>query len=170
MNHLLSSMPQSRQKGFILLMTLVLLILITIFALNQASSNTSQTRIAANATDSESSFEKAEGVMNEAINYLLNGTYSAAQFLQNGSGLYLYDATIAPLWTTVNWSSGNAITSNFQGNSSSNASYIIEQLPSVVQPGQNISKPSRIYRITVNSVGASGNTTSQLQSTIQIQQ
>lgn len=163
------SLNQRAQKGYILLMTLILLVMLTVLALAAVSLNGTQTRIAANATDTEISFEKTEGALNEAINYLLNGTYSAHAFLQNSNGLYLHDPSAAPLWTTVNWASTTAVIKSFQGKSNSKASYIIEQLPSVIQPGQNMKSFTYIYRITARSVGANGNTAVLLQSNIQIQ-
>jgi type IV pilus assembly protein PilX len=165
----MTMLHQQKQSGYILLMTLIFLIILTVLALAEVSLNSMQTRVAANATDTEISFEKTEGALNEAINYLLNGTYSASNFLQNANGFYQLDPTAAPLWTTVNWSSSKAVINSFQGNTNSQASYIIEQLPSVVQPGQNMKTPTYIYRITARSTGASGHTAVLLQSTIQIQ-
>lgn len=163
-------LSKKKHQGYILLMTLVFLIILSVLALTEVSLNSTQTHIAANATDSEISFEKTEGALNEAINYVLNGTYSANAFQQNSNGLYVLDPTTPPLWTTVNWSSSAAVIHSFQGNSNSQASYIIEQLPSVIQPGQNMKMPTYIYRITARSTGASGNTVILLQSTIQIQE
>lgn len=70
----------------------------------------------------------------------------------------------------MNWSSSSSVISSFQGYSNSQAGYIIEQLPSIIQPGQNIKSPTYVYRITARSLGASGNTSVMLQSTVQIQQ
>ncbi|WP_238585395.1 pilus assembly PilX family protein [Legionella steigerwaltii] len=157
------------EKGYILLLTMVLLIMLTVLALTDVSLNTTQTRIAANATDSEISLEKTEGALNEAINNLLNGTYNANDFLKNSTGLYLLTPGNPPLWTTVNWSSSTSVIPSFQGYSNSQASYIIEQLPSVIQPGQNMKTPTYVYRVTARSLGANGNTSVILQSTVQIQ-
>jgi type IV pilus assembly protein PilX len=161
--------PLDKQSGYILLMSLILLILLTILAVSAVALNTSQTRIAANATDSEISFEKAEGALNEAQSLLVNGTYSASNFVPNNNGLYLFDATAAPKWTTLNWNS-SAVINSFQGYSGSQASYIIEQLPSVVKPGQNMSIPTQVYRVTARAVGVNGNSSVILQSTVQLQQ
>ncbi|MGL5742318.1 MAG: pilus assembly PilX family protein [Legionella sp.] len=149
---------------------MILLIILTLLALADVSLNTTQTRIAANATDSEVSLEKTEGALNQAINNLMNGTYNATDFLQNSNGLYLLNPGDPSLWTTVNWSSSASVINSFQGYSNSQASYIIEQLPSIIQPGQNMKTPTYIYRITARSVSASGNTAVILQSTVQIQQ
>ena len=55
------SLNRRAQKGYILLMTLILLVMLTVLALAAVSLNSTQTRIAANATDTEISFEKTEG-------------------------------------------------------------------------------------------------------------
>ncbi|KTD74299.1 pilus assembly PilX family protein [Legionella tucsonensis] len=159
-----------QQKGYVLIMTMILLLTLIALALTTVSLNTTQTRIAANATDTEISLEKTEGALNEAINILIKGTYNTTNFLQNSNGLYMLNPTDPPLWSTANWSSSSSVIRSFQGYSNTQASYIIEQLPSIVQPGQNMKTPTRIYRITARSIGANGNTIVMLQSTIQIQQ
>ena len=166
----LSSFSQTKQKGYILLMTLIMLVMLTVLAVSEVSLNTGQTRVAANASDSEISFEKTEGSINQAINLLLKGTYTATSFAQNSNGLYTFNPNTAPLWTTVNWTSNAAVINSFQGESGSQASYIIEQLPSVIQPGQNMKNPTSVYRITARSLCASGNTSIMLQTTVQLGQ
>lgn len=168
--NILSCVHQSKQKGYVLITTLVLMIMLTVMALTQVSMNSTQTRVAANATDSEISFEKTEGALNEAVNSIINGTYNPDSFLRNNNGLYLFDDSIAPLWKTLDWSNSNAVINSFQGQSGSNASYILEKLPSVIVPGQNMKTPANVYRITSRSTGANGNTSVLIQSTIQIQQ
>lgn len=165
-----SSLPQYKQEGYILLMSLILLTLLTILAISGVVINTSQTQVATNVTETEVSFEKAEGAINQALNLLINGTYSAPNFVLNSSGLYLLNPSNTPLWNTVNWSSSTAVINSFQGYSGSQASFIIEQLPSVVKPGQSMKTPTHVYRITARAVGASGNSSIMLQSTLQIQQ
>jgi type IV pilus assembly protein PilX len=144
--------------------------MLTVMALTQTSHNTAQTRVATNATDSEISFEKTEGALNEAINNIMHSTYTNQSFLNNTNGLYLFDSSAAPLWKTVNWSSGSAVINSFHGSSGAQSSYIIEQLPSVIQPGQNMKTATRVYRITARSQEASGNSSIMIQSTIQLQQ
>ena len=165
----LYSISQSRQQGYVLLTTLILMIMLTMLALTQVSLNTTQTRVATNVTDTEITFEKTEGAVNEAINNLNNGTYISASFLNNSNGLYLYNQNSAPLWKNVNWSSGSVI-SSFQGKAGTQASYFIEKLPSVCQPGQNCKIPTNIYRITGRGLGANGNSSVVIQTTVQTQQ
>ncbi|MBL7480398.1 pilus assembly PilX family protein [Legionella bononiensis] len=166
----LSSLTQLKQKGYILITTLVLMSMLTMMGLTQSSHNTTQTRVATNATDSEISFEKTEGALNEAVNKILNATYTTQNFLNNTNGLYLFDSSTTPIWKTVNWSSSSAVINSFQGGSGTQSSYIIEQLPSVIQPGQNMKSPTHVYRITARSVGSNGTSSVLIQSTIQLQQ
>lgn len=158
----------NKQKGFLLITTLVLLVMLTVLGLAQVSINTTQTQIATNATDTEISFEKAEGALNEAINQMLAYNYSTTSFLNNTNGLYVFDKNAAPKWQTVNWSSTGAVINSFSGSTGLQAKYIIEALPSVVQPGQNMKTLTRIYRVTGRAVGQNGNSSTLLQSTIQI--
>lgn len=158
-----------QQKGFILITTLVLLGMLTILGVSQISINSTQTKVAANATDSEISFEKTEGAMNEAVRKMINRTYSYDSFQNNANGLYLFNQNVAPAWQTINWDSSGAVITSFAGMSGLQAKYIIEQLPSVVKPGQNMKTSTRIYRITARAVGQNGSSSVLLQSTVQIQ-
>jgi type IV pilus assembly protein PilX len=159
----------ANQKGYVLLMTLMMLLALTLLALSEATLNITQTRVAANATDSAVSFEKTEAVTNEALNLLFNGTYAASSFVQNNNGRYLFNINANPLWTTINWT-GTGVINSFNGGTGSQASYFIEQLPSVIKPGQDMNVPTNIYRITARSLGANGNSSILIQTTVQILQ
>ena len=158
------------EQGFTLIVALILLLILTVVAVTQVSFNTMVTRIATNSADALVAFQTAEGALNQAANQLLASTYTPSNFISNSNGLYLFNANNAPLWTTVNWSSAGAVISSYQGNSNAQGAYIIEQLPSVTMPGQNMSKPTLIYRITARAVGASGNGLIILQATVQVPQ
>lgn len=161
---------QRFQQGSVLIFALMLLIMLTIIAVAQMTMNTPQIRIANNSADQQVAFHTAEGALNEAINNLLSGQYSTASFLNNANGLYLFNPNNAPIWTTLDWSSTSSSIKSFQGGSNAQSSYIIEQLPSIIQGGQNINSPVNVYRITARGVGASGGSVVILQSTVQIQQ
>ncbi len=161
---------QRTQHGSVLILALVLLIMLTIIAVAEMSMNTSQTRIASNSADQQVAFQTAEGALNEATTKLLSGQYSTASFLNNTNGLYLFNPTSAPLWTTIDWNSSSSAIKSFKGGSNAQATFIIEQLPSIIQGGQNMNSPAQVYRITARGVGASGNSVVILQTTVQIQQ
>lgn len=156
-----------KQKGYLLITTLVLLVMLTVLGLAQVSINSTQTKIAANATDSETSFEKAEGAVNEAVNKMTSYSINSSSFINNTNGLYLFNTNSTPIWQTVNWDSSAAI-SSFSGSTNVQAKYLIEELPSVVQPGQNMKTLTRVYRITGRAVGQNGMSSVLLQSTLQL--
>jgi len=158
------------ERGVTLIVTLILLFILTVFAVTEVSYNTMVTRIATNSGDALVAFQTAEGALNQAANQVLIGTYSVNSFLSNSNGLYLFNASNAPLWTTVNWSSSAAVITSYQGNSNAQAAYIIEQLPSVTMPGQSMNKPTLIYRITARAVGESGNGLVIIQALVQVPQ
>ena len=160
--------PQ-KQKGSVLIITMIVLLMLTIMAVTEVSFNSTQTRIATNTGDKQVAFQTAQGALNDATNNLLANTYT--NFAANTNGLYTLVASSAPRWTTINWSSPSSVIMSFQGSSSAQAAFFIEQLPSVIQSGQNFGSATVfIYRITVRAVGASGQVPVILQSTVQMQQ
>lgn len=158
------------EHGSTLIVTIILLFIITVMAVTEVTFNSLLTRIATNSADALIAYQTAEGALNQAVNKILTGTYKVSNFIANTNGLYLFDPTIAPVWTTVNWGSASAAVQSYQGNSSARATYIIEQLPSVTLPGQSMSKATSIYRITIRAVGASGSSPTVLQAIVQIPQ
>lgn len=157
------------QQGSVLIITLLLLMMLTVMAVTQISFNSTQNHVATNTTDAQIALQTAEGALNQATNNLLAGTYPTSSFLSNSNGLYVLNASAAPLWTTINWTSSSAVIMGFQGGSNSQAAFFIELLPSIVKAGQNSSITTQVYRITARAVGASGNSPVILQSTVQIQ-
>ena len=158
-----------RQNGSVLIITLIVLLMLTIMAVSEVSFNSTQTRIATNTGDKQVAFQTAQGALNTATNNLLANNHT--NFTANTNGLYLFSASNPPLWSTINWSSASSVIMSFQGRSSAQAAYFIEQLPSVIQPGQDFNSASvYVYRITARAVGASGQVPVILQSTVLRQQ
>jgi type IV pilus assembly protein PilX len=161
----------SSQRGAVLMTTVILLLLITVLALSAVLMNSTQTRVAANSADSLIAYQTAEGALTEAENALLAGNYDVTQFAANTAGLYVLDAAAStPVWSKpATWTTATAKISSYQGGSNAAAAYVIEKLPSVIRPGQNMKTPTQVYRITARAVGQSGNSPIILQSTLQIQ-
>jgi type IV pilus assembly protein PilX len=157
----------------VLVITAILLVLLTILALAAVSMNTTQTRIATNSADSQVAYQTAEAALNQAQAKLLAGSYTA--FAGNTAGLYTASTATTPVWLGQNnnsdwWSSAaNAIQGTFAGGSTAAGAYVIELLPTVTKPGQNVDAPTQVYRITARGVGASGTSPVVLQSTVQVQ-
>lgn len=171
MNPLPSSLHRPRQqRGSVLIITVILLLLLTILGLGTVSLNTTQTRIATNSADAQISFQTAEGVLNQAQTNIVAGDYAYANFLAGDKGLYIFDPAAAPIWTTVDWGSASAAIQSFQGKSTVPGAYIIELLPSFIRPGQSLKKFTRVFRVTARAVGPSGGAPVLLQSTVQLQE
>jgi type IV pilus assembly protein PilX len=161
---------QFNQQGSVLILTLLLLVMLTVVAVTQVNFNRTQTHIATNTADSQVAFQTAEGALNEATNNLIAGNFTTTSFLSNANGLYYFNQNNAPMWANVDWTSSNAIILSFKGQSSARGAYMIEQLPSVILPGQNANSPAQVFRITAHGAGASGSSPITLQSTLQLQQ
>jgi type IV pilus assembly protein PilX len=157
------------QRGSVIILALMLMLMLTIMAITQMTVNTSQTRIATNMADQQIAFTTAEGALNEATNAVIAGTYTPQAFIGGTSGLYVFDPNNTAKWSTIDWSSSSSVIKSFKGSSNSQSAYIIEQLPSIIQLGQNMNSPTRVYRITARGVGASGSSVVILQTTLQIQ-
>lgn len=163
-----STLPvrSTRQRGFVLLTALVMLLVLTLIALVAMSFEANQARVAGNTANAQIAFETAEGALRIAEGSLLSSTYAANQFVTGGAnGLYLFNPLSQPIWSqSSTWGGGNVIVSGFTGQSATAALVVIEQLPSVSLPGQNLasiqygggSPPARVYRITARAVGANG--------------
>lgn len=165
----MNTMP-AQEQGSTFLLTLILLAVITVIAVGEVAFNSTQTRIAANTADAQIALQTAEAAMNQATTQLLAGAYPPSLFIANTNGTYLLSLTASPVWNNANWASSAGVISSYQGASSAPAVYIIEQLPSVTLPGQNMRKPTFVYRITARATGASGNTPLVLQKIVLIPQ
>ncbi len=159
------SQQSGKQSGFVLITALILVVILTILALAGEVLNSTQTRIAANTASQQTTFQAAEGALNQAQTDLYTGLYTKASFLANSNGLYTYNQNAAPLWTTVNWNSGGVIVSAWGGLPTGvRAAFIIEMMPSVNLPGG----PSNVYRITAYATQSSGGSPIMLQSMVLI--
>ncbi len=165
----------SRSSGFVLLTALVMLLVLTISALVAMVYQANQARVAGNTANAQISFETGEGALRIAEGALLSGQYVNSPFTTAGNGgLYLFNPQATPVWAqSATWSgSGTTMASPYQGLSGAVPQIVIEQLPSVAMPGQNVAsmqygggvQPSRVYRITVRALGANGKAPTMVQS------
>lgn len=160
---------RQRQQGVILLMTLIFLFAMTVLAFTTVRLNTAVTRISTNHVNNEISFQTTEGANNQIAQNIIKGQYLNNNFVNNTGGFYLLNTSSAPLWSNISWKGGNVQT-GFQGSADAPASFFIEQLPSVIKPGQNMNRTINIYRITTRATNSANNTASIMQTTVQIPQ
>ncbi|MET3118312.1 type IV pilus assembly protein PilX [Undibacterium sp. GrIS 1.8] len=162
---------QTAQRGSVLIMSIILILLLTVIGLGMISLNGTQTKIAANSADALIAFQTAEGVLNQAQTLVSSGIYTVNNFSEtspSNTGLYVVQPGNAPLWTTIDWTTNSAVAS-FQGSAKTPGAYIIELLPPFFSKGNNKRK-ILAFRITARAVGPSGNTPVMLQSVVQVQE
>ncbi|MET0330510.1 MAG: hypothetical protein ABW154_03680 [Dyella sp.] len=157
------------QRGIVLPLVLVMLLVMTIASLAIVEQIGSQTHLAANAATSGQTLQIAEAVLREAAGNLSAGTYSQAQFNANANGLYnhasgLYGSTNpAPFGaTSTAWGSAIALSPISAQDLTSERKFIIERLPDAAGPGSaannansygSAAEPPQVYRISVRVIG-----------------
>jgi type IV pilus assembly protein PilX len=167
--------PQ-RQSGFVLVVALILLLVLTLLGLAAAQSTSLEERMAGNARNHDMAFQAAEAGLYAAQSGILQGLWDNADYAGNSNGLYMLATCCAPAagwtsaWTTNGndpWGTALPIDTAVPGLSIAGIPagqqpvYIIEQLPPVAPPGSNLGQqqsgsgapPVQPYRITVYATG-----------------
>ncbi len=180
----------SKQTGFVLIVALILLLVLTILGLAAAQSTSIQERMAGNARDKDLAFQAAEAGLRAAENCVNTGMAICTNFSANANGVYTFNADIPPppstnlnpLWKVPNFWGNAAYVLSYQtviGASlpsvASQPEFIIEKMPPVAAPGSNIGmqqfgsgSPSvQLYRITSYGTGGDSSATAMLQVTYQ---
>lgn len=152
-----------RQRGAVLLVSLVMLLLLTIIGLSAVNMTTLDTRIAANAKDKKFAFDAAEAALNQAGSVLAPG-----EPLPTSNTEGFQETTLADEWwmsaDSSWWSTNGASIADYSGRVSS-AGYIIEQTEEIRgSAGERVRditlgtpKPvTRFYRVTARGVGPGG--------------
>jgi type IV pilus assembly protein PilX len=189
-NHYNSNSARSSQGGFVLIVALILLLVLTILGLAAAQSTSLQERMAGNARDHDLAFQAAEAGLRAAQDCLNSGMAMCASFSSNTAGTYLFNpgappppsTNTTPLWEVAGFWSNPSNVLSYQTVTGSNLQYvaaqpefIIEQMPPVAVPGGNIGQQQfgggsptiQLYRITSFGTGGDSSATSMLQSTYQ---
>jgi type IV pilus assembly protein PilX len=169
---LLDSFPR-QQSGFVLVVALILLLVLTLLGLAAAQSTSLEERMAGNARNHDMAFQAAEAGLNAAQSAVLQGLWDNADYAGNANGLYMLAtccgaSTYTSAWTQANaWTTALPISTAVAGLSiagipaSQQPVFIIEQLPAVAPPGSNLGQqqsgsgapPVQPYRITVYATG-----------------
>jgi type IV pilus assembly protein PilX len=177
----IARMPH-RQKGFVLIMALVFLALLTIIGVTAMSTTSLEEKMAGNMKDRNLAFQAAETALLAAERWYETQTTKPV-FPDTANGLYVTDSTSAVSnWDAVNWST-NVVTFPCTPTTTSSCGsgvakintqpkYIIEdmgELPeekgSIVSPTDYKGKGSTIARITARGTGGTDAAVSMVQST-----
>jgi type IV pilus assembly protein PilX len=177
----IARMPD-RQKGFVLIMALVFLALLTIIGVTAMSTTSLEEKMAGNMKDRNLAFQAAETALLAAERWYEIQTTKPV-FPDTANGLYVTDSTSAVSnWDAVNWSTSivtfpcTPTTTSGCGSGvakvNTQPKYIIEdlgELPeekgSIVSPTDYKGKGSTIARITARGTGGTDAAVSMVQST-----
>lgn len=162
----------SQTRGLVLPTVLIMLLILSVAAVVLAEQISSQTRMAGNSSNMDTTLQAAEATLRDGANALTSGSVSEAQLRGNSAGYYYFNAANYNATTPVPWQSATAWTTAVNdsvawSNSTKLTSrkYMIEELPPVVSPGGSTQKA---YRITAQVIGLDGKTTVMLQTLYKI--
>jgi type IV pilus assembly protein PilX len=183
MRHQRKLKSPSRQRGVVLFVALILLLILSLLGVTAARMQTTEERMARNEDNRQIGAQAAEAALRAAEAGLTTGVYSATQFASNGNGFYELNPATGSVVPGFNWSTpGAAITYPDPANpmpaltalpaAAQSPKYIIENLPAVAMPGDSIEQqqyaapvsPVTVYRVTANATGADSSSTTILQS------
>jgi type IV pilus assembly protein PilX len=172
----------SKQRGVVLFVALILLVILSLLGVTAARMQTSEERMARNENNRQVGAQAAEAALRNAEAGINGGLFNA--FSGNTAGQYTLFAPNGSWVSAINWTNPAQLMSYtaaapFTGPplsslpaSAQSPNYIVEQLPAVTLPGDNIActgyacpTPTvTVYRITAQGTGADQSTTSLLQS------
>jgi type IV pilus assembly protein PilX len=184
MRHQRNLKTPSQQRGIVLFVALILLLILSLLGVTAARMQTTEERMARNEDNRQIGAQAAEAALRAAETGLATGLYST-QFSNNTNGFYELNPTTGSILQQVGfaWNApGAAITYPDPLNpmppltalpaAAQSPKYIIENLPAVAMPGDSIGNgqysapvsPVTVYRVTANATGADSSSTTILQS------
>lgn len=163
----------SRQRGAVLAVGLIFLLLLTVIGLSAVRDATLQERMAGNTRDVNTAFQAAELALRQAETYLQGATVGP---FNGSSGLYRYcgvgdtsSGCVIPVWSN-RASTGWVTVSGSLAGASTQPQYIIQKNPIISDAQGSLvsdtpSQTYEIYRITARGFGTSDGSMVVLQST-----
>ncbi|MGA9851438.1 MAG: PilX N-terminal domain-containing pilus assembly protein [Gammaproteobacteria bacterium] len=173
--------PPAAQHGFVLVVALILLLVLTLLGLAAAQSTSLEERMSGNARNQDMALQAAEAGLRAGESCLNAGLSVCSNFGGDTGGTYLFDQSApptTPLWKTVDWSdaasvlSYSTVTASDIPSVATQPQIIIEQMPPVAAPGGNLGAQQfgggaptiQLYRITALGTGGDSTSTVMLQS------
>jgi type IV pilus assembly protein PilX len=174
----------SKQRGVILFVALILLVILSLLGVTAARMQTTEERMARNEDNRQMGAQAAEAALRNAEAGIAGGNFNG--FANNTQGQYTLFAPNGD-WLTgtsaISWTNPAQVISYTAAiltgpplsalpPAAQAPNYIIEQLPAVALPGDNIAcsgygcpTPTvTVYRVTANGTGADQSTSTLLQS------
>jgi type IV pilus assembly protein PilX len=178
-----------RQRGAVLFVSLIFLLILTLIGITAARMQTVEERMAQNDDNHQLAVQAAEAALRYGETLLWGGIYSTPDFAANANGLYQLQTEVqaaagssnpaqASIVDSINWSSPGTQTKAYAGPGLSDAptppqsaQIVIESLPPVARAGDPICTPGygqeqvcSVYRITAHAVGGDSTSAATLQS------
>ncbi len=162
--------PHKKQKGIVLVVSLIFLLLMTIIGISGMKNTVLEEKMAGNFKDRNMAFQSAESALRAGELYLFN-TATLPIFDGSTTGLYQPTTSNQSRWNTVSWSDSSQVREypDSLNGITNKPNYIIEELPVVSTPGGSLeagtAQEFRFYRITGQAVGGTNSSAVLLQST-----
>jgi type IV pilus assembly protein PilX len=176
-NHRFPLKTSSNQRGVVMFVALILLLILSLLGVTAARMQTVEERMARNDDNRQLGQQAAEAALRAGEVGLLTGIY--VNFAGNTNGLYAPLLSAGSPLTGMDWSlaaktlpyTGPAMT--MLPLASRAPKIVIEDMPPVAVAGEDISMtalnsptPVAVYRVTAQGVGADGTSTTTLQSIV----
>lgn len=176
MNTLVLKNSMKQQRGAVLIIGLIMLLLLTVIGMSSIRGTDLQERMAGNARDHNLAFQATEAAVRSAENYL-SGTSIAMYDNGKGYNQELLDAESPTRWTVAEWGTKKSVTleNNTLVGVSEQPKYAIEQLEVTIFPGnygsavdqQSVDSMAEreVYRITARGTGGTKDSEALIQTT-----
>jgi type IV pilus assembly protein PilX len=150
-----------RQRGVVLIVGLIMLLVLTLLGLAASSGTTLEEKMVRNDQRHQIAFQAAEAALKDAQTRLLLGDICTT--FDNNHGCYQPPtsnqpptAKRQPLWQSIKWNDADSIAySGTLAGTSNKPRYFVEQLPPEPAPGNNIgacyygcAAPTQVFQIT----------------------
>lgn len=164
----LLSRTLDNQRGAVLVVGLLLLLVLTLVGVASMQMTTLQERMAGNMREQEQAFQGAEAALRAGENFLRNTEILPA--FSGLGGLYPEPDPNTPRWTQKSTWSGNGSRPYPGAEADGSARFIVEQLPFEANPTGSLAtdeyeSSAEMYRVTARGVGGLGRAVVVLEST-----
>jgi type IV pilus assembly protein PilX len=156
------------QRGVVLVVALIMLVVMTLLALSAAQVTGLDERMASHSRDRDVAFQAAEAALREGERVLQLAVLPA---FDGSAGLYPVAAPgSTPRWKTLDWTVSGISYGGAISGVSAQPRYIVEEIAILPGAGDSLdaSEPAgsnTYYRVTARAVGGDGNTIVVLQTT-----
>jgi type IV pilus assembly protein PilX len=155
-----------RQKGVVLVVALIMLLLMTILGVSSMQTTTLEEKMSGAIRDKQIAFQAGEVALRIGESFL---TAASLPAFNNTVGLYSPSGTGSDQWKSVTWSAATEAACNCKITPTGSAGpdvaaprYIIEELPAGSLPGTSLvvgfsaGSQASMYQVTARGVGKGG--------------